>query len=308
MLTQRDNAHNAMNSGDLPSALRPARLLGTASALALTLALGVAFTATTPTPAKAVECILDTVNDGVATVGEVGAVTQDEDDLVDHTVAGSDGIGAGTSSPAAAGLACGVDADAFTTTSTAVGDLTDAGNSADDTFTTALGHDADATRSSATALGEGTRASHLRSTAIGADAATRRDENMAFGTASSNYSMPGITSAASKSFQSGPLEVITTDSDGDLASDGGQIFHDISRLRQGVAMAFALPDLTLPSDVRYGLSAGVGLFDGNEALGLKGVVRITNYMQLGVGVAAANGSGTASSVVGGNVAVKFLFK
>ncbi len=94
--------------------------------------------------------------------------------------------------------------------------------------------------------------------------------------------------------------------------DGGSTFRAIARLRQGVAMAFALPDLTLPNGIKYGLSAGVGFFDGEEAVGIKGVVRINDWMQLGLGVAAANSTSvqgqTADSIVGGTAQVKFLFK
>ena len=135
---------------------------------------------------------------------------------------------------------------------------------------------------------------------------------MMLGTSSNTYTAPGITSPESKSYQSGPLEVVTSDSGGNLATDGGAIFKDIATLRQGVAMAMALPDLTLPAGIRYGLSAGVGLFDGEEAVGIKGVVRINDWMQLGVGIAAANGSSyqgqNSPAIVGGNAHVKFLFK
>jgi trimeric autotransporter adhesin len=42
---------------------------------------------------------------------------------------------------------------------------------------------------------------------------------MAFGTASNTYVAPGITSAASKAAQSGPLEIVTSDAGGHLATN-----------------------------------------------------------------------------------------
>src|SRR5437763_13503202 len=42
---------------------------------------------------------------------------------------------------------------------------------------------------------------------------------MAFGTASNTYVAPGITSTASKAAQSGPLEIVTSDASGHLATN-----------------------------------------------------------------------------------------
>ena len=64
------------------------------------------------------------------------------------------------------------------------------------------------------------------STAIGAGATVDpgRNNEMVFGTKDDTYTTPGITSGFSKSRQSGPLEVVTSDRDGHLATDGGSIF------------------------------------------------------------------------------------
>jgi hypothetical protein len=101
------------------------------------------------------------------------------------------------------------------------------------------------------------------------------------GTAQHTYTAPGITSATSKARQSGPLEVVTSDANGNLATDGGQIFNqlgqqqtqikrlgnDIDRVESGVAVAMASvgPDLT--GGERFGLSMNWGGFEGANAIG-----------------------------------------
>ena len=59
-----------------------------------------------------------------------------------------------------------------------------------------------------------------------------------FGTAANTYTTPGITSGLSKARQTaGPLEVVTSDQAGHLATDGGLIFDELSKLNGGVAVA-----------------------------------------------------------------------
>lgn len=55
---------------------------------------------------------------------------------------------------------------------------------------------------------------------------------MMFGTASNTYTMPGIISDASRAAQTGPLELVTSDANGNLATDGGSL---LSVLRSEIA-------------------------------------------------------------------------
>ena len=69
---------------------------------------------------------------------------------------------------------------------------------------------------------------------------------MGFGRSDSTYTMGGITNQASKNAQTGPLEVVTTDALGNLASDGGAFQRQIDalgkrdgELAEGIAIALA---------------------------------------------------------------------
>jgi hypothetical protein len=101
------------------------------------------------------------------------------------------------------------------------------------------------------------------------------------GTGNHTYATPGITSNLSRSRQSGPLEIVTSDAAGNLATDGGQLFNqldqqqtqidrlgnDIDRVESGVAVALSSvgPDLT--GAERFGLSLNGGFFEGGSAIG-----------------------------------------
>ena len=70
------------------------------------------------------------------------------------------------------------------------------------------------------------------STAVGADAFVDRNNEMVFGTKNDTYTTPGITSGFSKSRQTdGPLEVVTSDQSGHLATDGGSIFKALDEAK-----------------------------------------------------------------------------
>jgi len=75
----------------------------------------------------------------------------------------------------------------------------------------------------ATAIGDQTRALGDGSVVIGTNSdsdpnSTNRDNHVLLGMKEHTYTLPGITSQESKNLQSGPLEVVTTDQDGNLAS------------------------------------------------------------------------------------------
>lgn len=121
--------------------------------------------------------------------------------------------------------------------------------------------DAVATGANATALGYGANAAHANSTAIGTNATTTRDGQVMIGTSSNTYTMPGVTSAASRNAQSGATQVLTTDAAGNIAtanvdlnsmnSNISSLRGDLSNLRresrQGIAAAMAMVGAQRPS-------------------------------------------------------------
>ena len=83
------------------------------------------------------------------------------------------------------------------------------------------------------------------------------------GTASQTYTAPGITSNLSRSRQSGPLELATTDTFGNLATDGGDTFRTIAKLQAGVALALAAEAPSLTTSENFGMRLGWGNFNGD---------------------------------------------
>src|SRR5262249_22855769 len=161
----------------------------------------------------------------------------------------------------------------------------------------------------ATAIGQGAAASFANSTAIGAGAVTTAPNQMAFGTPSSTYVAPGITSAASKAAQRGPLQIVTSDTGGNLATNtaaglGLASLNDLTGINarindvdgrttkalNGVSMAFAMAGTPwlLPTQ-RF-----------PDALALTGAYRLGTNVQANGGLAyGANGGG-----VGGRAGVR----
>src|SRR6185503_11071140 len=140
---------------------------------------------------------------------------------------------------------------------------------------TATGADARATGIRSTAIGAGTRAAFANSAAFGANVESTRANQMAFGRETNTYTMAGIASAASRAAQQGPLEVVTTDAQGNLASDGGALQRQIDNLGRrdgeladGIAIALALQQPIFHSGQKFAGRLGYGNFDGSNALGL----------------------------------------
>jgi autotransporter adhesin len=111
-----------------------------------------------------------------------------------------------------------------------------------------------ATGGDATAIGYGSQASYSNSTAIGGGAATTRAGQVMIGTTNNTYTMPGVTSTASRQAQSGPTQVLTTDAAGNIASaniDVNRISSDISSLRGDVS--------SLRKETRKGIAAAMAM-------------------------------------------------
>jgi hypothetical protein len=106
------------------------------------------------------------------------------------------------------------------------------------------------------------------SAAYGTGAVATLTDQQVFGTAANTYTTPGITSGLSKARQNvGPLEVVTSDQAGNLATDGGLIFDELSKLNGGVAVAMAMTNPDLVGSEVFGLSGNVAYWEENVALG-----------------------------------------
>ena len=75
--------------------------------------------------------------------------------------------------------------------------------------------------------------------------------------------------------QAGPLEVVTTDANGNLASDQGATFEQIAENTQGIAMAIAMENPDLTGMESFGVAAHWGHFDGANALGISAMGVLT---------------------------------
>jgi hypothetical protein len=129
----------------------------------------------------------------------------------------------------------------------------------------AVGHDARVLASNGSAFGSGAvvNAGHVNSTALGTGASTTYDNQVMLGSSTQTYTTPGITSDLSRSRQSGPLELLTTDANGNLASDNGDTFKAIAKLQAGVALALAAEAPSLTTSESFGVRVGWGNFDGD---------------------------------------------
>ena len=171
------------------------------------------------------------------------------------------------------------------------------------TNSTAVGAGSQATGFASTALGLGSNAAFSFSTAIGADATTTRDGQIVLGTAATTYTAPGITSAASTAAQSGPVQIVTTDADGNLAADTpaglglatagstAALQEGIRRNSEGVAMAMALSGIpaTLPRGKNYAVSTAWGGFNGESALSVGGAAALSDNVYFSGGAAFSTG-------------------
>ncbi len=194
----------------------------------------------------------------------------------------------------------------------------------------AIGNSVVVQGANAVAVGNGTNANFSNSAAFGNGAAATRANQQSFGTAANTYTMAGVTSAASRSAQSGPTQIVTADAAGNLAttttaalglatgadigainsqlaSINGQIndlYGRTSKAYTGVAMAFAMAGVPtlLPSE-KFAATMNWGTFSGANGLALNAAMRITDNVQVTGGV----GYGVDSNTVGARAGLRFGF-
>ena len=168
---------------------------------------------------------------------------------------------------------------------------------------------------SSTAVGMNANAAYANSAAFGSGAAATAANQQMFGTAGNTYTTPGITSAASKAAQTGPVQLVTSDAGGDLATgtlsslgvassaDIGAINSQLAGLNasinnvanraySGVAMAFAMAGVptVLPGET-FVTTMNYGTFESENALSFNGAMRVTDHIQFDAGIAYAPGPG-----------------
>jgi hypothetical protein len=125
----------------------------------------------------------------------------------------SNASGAGSFNTATGNLA---NASGAGSRNTAIGNGANA--SGDGTNNTAVGTNSTATGNATAAFGASATATFAGSSAFGAGATTTRTQQQMFGNAGNTYTMAGLTSGASAAAQSGPVQIVTSDSGGNLAT------------------------------------------------------------------------------------------
>jgi len=198
---------------------------------------------------------------------------------------------------------------------TAIGAFTSASGTG-----TAVGSGSTATGTNSSAIGNGALATFANSAAFGNGATATSANQQMFGTATNTFTMAGIASAASKAAQSGPVQIVTSDASGnlatgsaaslgfatsaDIANINGQLAdlnNRTNKANAGVAMAFAFAGVpTLLPTERFAISGNWGIFEGQNGLAFNAAMRISNNVQLNGGVAY----GTSQSIAGGRVGVR----
>ncbi len=180
-----------------------------------------------------------------------------------------------------------------------------------------------------TALGQGAQATHANSAAIGQGVKTTRDNQVAIGQSTSTYTLGGISSAASRAAQGGPVNFVTSDAAGNLAtrsaadmglattgdinalnSQIGGLQKRDNELAEGIAIALALSTPTFQGNQTFAARFGWGNFDGSNAMGLSlaGVLDRGGFGKgTSVVIDGGIGYGSAEGTVAGKGGITFGF-
>ncbi len=186
-------------------------------------------------------------------------------------------------------------------------------NTASGARATAIGNAALASGTDSVAIGTLSSAGFANSTAIGNGATATRANQQVFGTATNTYTMAGLNSAASLAAQTGPVRVVTTDANGNLATASfdpvglqSSVTTLQSQMRQafeGTAIAIAMGGGALPDNKKFAVSTNWGTFRGENAVSLTGQMRLSQNVVFNGGVAA----GFQQGGVGGRAGVTFAW-
>jgi hypothetical protein len=129
-----------------------------------------------------------------------------------------------------------------------------------------------------------------------------------FGTNLNTYTMPGIGSAASQAAQTGPLQLVTADANGNLAARplaiiGFVTFTDLAKVQSeafdGIATAFAMAGTpSLQENEKFAVSVNWGYFEGHNGFAASGAVRLHKHVQFNGAFGIANHEGLPGGRVG----------
>ncbi|MFD0986633.1 hypothetical protein [Methyloligella solikamskensis] len=186
---------------------------------------------------------------------------------------------------------------------------------------TAIGPRASATAQNSVAVGAGASATHTNAAAFGAGATTTRANQQVFGTASNTYTMPGLTSSASRSAQGSPTHLVTSNAAGDLAAytptelglatgaDLVQLRERDDELTEGIAVVASLAQPIMLPGQSFVMRAGWGQFDDASALGFTAAGIIAkDVLRPGAGTLVLDGGlgvGTGEGQVSGRAGMSF---
>jgi trimeric autotransporter adhesin len=206
--------------------------------------------------------------------------------------AGATAIGQGAVASGDPATALGMLATASGNNSVALG----ANSLASGNASSAIGQSAIASGDFSVALGQGANAGFANSIAIGQGVATTRANQVMLGNGANTYTLPGIASAASKAAQTGQLQFVTADANGNLATtnlpagfDPGALTNSINGLQTQVSGLAAL--------VRRDASRASGGIAEAAALG-GAVIPAQGHSYVGASAATYNGhGGIAASIV-----------
>jgi hypothetical protein len=168
-------------------------------------------------------------------------------------------------------------------------------------YSVALGQDANADASYATAVGRGAHADFDNSAAFGYNVWTDYENQQKFGNGENTYRMTGLASDASRATQSGPLEVVTSDLNGHMATDGGYIYETLDKNQDGAAIAMAMENPDLTGDEKFGLAFNYGNFDGASAIAGSVMGVLWDNGAARFAVSGGLGYGFETQTVGGRV-------
>ena len=99
--------------------------------------------------------------------------------------------------------------------------------------------------------------------------------------------------------------MVTADQNGNLATDGGEIFNKLKENTEGVAMALAMAGAVpyLTHEERVAFSGSWGTFEGSNSAAFGTRVKIVDHFSLAGGV----GFGVEEGTIGGTVSARVAF-
>jgi YadA head domain repeat (2 copies) len=245
-----------------------------------------------------------------AFTGDVSAVAIGNN--AQATQVGSLALGLNSAATGVSAISIGAASNAAGAGSTAVGNNAGAAG----TNSSAFGANSSAAATNSTAVGTGATvaAGSINSTAIGQGATASQNNQVMLGTVNQTYTAPGMNTNLSRSRQSGPMGVVTSDNNGNLASDNGALYKEVTGIKAGAAIAMALADPILTGNESAGIKMNVSTFDGAHAIGASaaGVIarNLFHYknqltISAAVGIGEASTFGYSRTMVGGRGSMQY---